>query len=77
MTTNTYQVIDTHDNSVVATGFVRKEGKRKNDRLAAKVKRDKLNGDTPGRYIVGRGTDHPRGPSVGISTRTRGKNSRF
>lgn len=74
---NTYQVIDTHDNSVVATGFERKEGKRKNDRLAAKVKRDKLNGENGTRYIVGRGTDHPKGPSNGISTQMRGKNSRF
>ena len=72
-----YQVIDSHDNSVVATGFERKEGKRKNDQLAAKVKRDKLNETSPGRHIVGRGTDHPKGPSVGISTRSRGKNSRF
>lgn len=72
-----YQVIDTHDNSVVATGFERKEGKRKNDRSAAKVKRDKLNGEDGTRYIVGRGTDHPKGPSNGISMRRRGKNSRF
>lgn len=74
---NMYQVIDTHDNSVVATGFERKEGKRKNDRLAAKVKRNKLNGEDGTRYIVARGTDHPKGPSNGTSTQTRGKNSRF
>ena len=74
---NMYQVIDTHDNSVVATGFERKEGKRKNDRFAAKVKRDKLNKETPNRYILGRGTYHPKGQSNGVSTRNRGKNSRF
>ena len=74
---NMYQVIDSHDNSVVATGFERKEGKRKNDRGAAKVKRDKLNADTTaGRYTVGRGEDHPKGPSNGVSTQMRGKNSR-
>lgn len=74
---NMYQVIDSHDNSVVATGFERKEGKRKNDRSSAKVKRDKLNGEDGTRYTVGRGEDHPNGPSNGTSTRTRGKNSRF
>lgn len=77
MKKNMYQVIDTHDNSVMATGFERKEGLRKNDRSSAKVRRDKLNGEDGSRYIVGRGTDHPKGPSNGTSARKRGKNSRF
>ena len=72
MTTNTYQVVDTHGNKVVAEGFAKRED--------AKVERDTRNGgpitdDKMPRYIVSRGKDHPNGPSNGISTQQRGKNS--
>ncbi len=71
---NTYQVVDTHTNKVVAEGFTKRED--------AKVKRDELNGGKPTsdampRHIVSRGSDHLNGATNGTSTRMRGKNSRW
>ena len=57
-----YRVIDTNDNSVVKAGFAK--------RKAAKVIRDKKNGEKGTRYIVSRGEDHPRGSSNGITNNT-------
>ncbi len=69
-----YQVVDTNTHESVEDGFATRE--------SAKVKRDKMNGGKPEadempRYIVARGIAHPKGPSFGISTRERGKNSRW
>jgi len=79
---NIYQIVDTRDYSVVATGFARKEAKRtsgKVDKLSAKAKRDELNAGVKNfdPFIVSRGSDHPLGETNGISRRIRGKNSRF
>lgn len=57
---NMYQVVDSNDKSVVAEGFA----KRKD----AKPTRDKKNAsaNSTDRFIVSRGSDHPRGPSNGF-----------
>lgn len=76
---NGYQIVDTRNNSVVETGFTHKEAKRKGDKKAAKPRRDELNADVKNTdpFIVSRGTGHPLGATKGISSRTRGRNSRF
>lgn len=76
---NTYQIVDTRDHSVVATGFTHKEAKRKGDKKAAKPVRDEMNAGVKNSdpFIVSRGEDHPHGPSNGISERMRGRKSRF
>lgn len=61
---NVYQVVDSNNGSVMATGF--------ESRSAAKPKRDKLNGtdkynDAKPRYVIARGSDHPKGETDGRS----------
>ena len=77
--TNMYQIVDTRNHSVVATGFERKEAKRKGDKKAAKPARDEFNAGVKNSdpFIVSRGEDHPHGHSNGISKRMRGAKSRF
>ena len=57
---NMYQIVDSTTKTVVATGFA----KRKD----AKPTRDEKNAaaNSPDRFIVSRGSDHPHGPSFGF-----------
>lgn len=59
MKTNMYQVVRTADKMILAEGFAKRED--------AKVYRDKYNSPDSDRMFcfVGRGCDHPRGPSNG------------
>ena len=61
MIKNTYQVVDTKDHSVVQEGFP--------SRSLAKDVRDMKNvaNNTATRFIVSRGSEHPRGSSNGIN----------
>lgn len=71
--TNMYQVIDTKTKKAVDTGFKNRE--------LAKVVRNELNeknnsdveGSGKPRFVVSRGTDHPRGPSDGVGKLFRKK----
>lgn len=72
---NIYQVIDTKIRKVVAEGF--------SSRQEAKVIRNTNNEETEGdvkgngkpRFVVSRGTDHPLGPTDGVTIKkTPGKN---
>ena len=62
---NVYQVVDSNNGSVMATGF--------ESRSAAKPKRNELNGpavyesrsDAKPRYGIARGSDHPLGETDG------------
>lgn len=62
-----YQVVDSQTHETVKDGY--------KSRSTAKVKRNKLNGKDSTRYIVSRGSAHPRGASNGISTQQKGRNS--
>ncbi len=74
---NTYQVVDSRNHKVVATGFTHKEARRKGDKKAAKPVRDELNAGVKGHdpFIVSRGDDHPYGETNGISRQQVGRKS--
>jgi len=48
---NLYQIIDTNNHAVVATGFATRSDARKHR--------------TKDHYVIGRGEEHPLGPSYG------------
>ncbi len=73
---NIYQVVDTKARKVVAEGFKSRE--------EAKVVRNANNEETKGeaegngkpRFVVSRGTDHPRGPTDGVTVKNTPKQYR-
>ena len=62
---NMYQVVDTNTKTVVAEGFA--------ERQLAKPTRDEKNAaaNSPDRFIVSRGSDHPHGQSFGFVAQSR------
>ena len=64
---NMYQVVDTHDKSVVAEGFA----KREDAKPVRNAKNKEANSEM--RFVVSRGKDHPLGESRGFVPPTNKK----
>lgn len=63
--TNMYQVVDTHDKTVVADGFA----KRKDAKPVRNAKNKEVDSET--RFVVSRGSDHPLGETRGPVPQTK------
>ena len=64
---NIYQVVDTKTRKVVAKGFQTKQEAK----VLRNAKNEETNGDAEGdgkpRFVISRGTDHPLGPTDGVT----------
>ena len=64
---NMYQVIDTKTRKIVATGFKTKQEAKVVRNANNEETKSVVEGNAKPRFVVSRGTDHPLGPTDGVT----------